>query len=79
MNFLIHSFIVHGSMCPGLKNPSNGFVKLSNKLNSGSQAKYVCASGFILKGVNVRVCQSNGKWSGHPPICKRKSLFLLIS
>jgi len=59
-------------MCLRLRNPSNGFVKLTNKLNTGSQANYECRSGYIIEGDRIRVCQPNGEWSGRHPICKCK-------
>ena len=35
-------------------------------------AKYTCNTGFVLHGVEVRECQSDGVWSGSEPVCSSK-------
>ena len=54
--------------CPDLPSPSNGRVVLSGSTLS-SNAIYSCNRGFILVGVNRRVCQVDGTWSGEAPTC----------
>ncbi|GFR11206.1 sushi, von Willebrand factor type A, EGF and pentraxin domain-containing protein 1 [Trichonephila clavata] len=36
----------------------------------GGRATYSCREGFRLEGPRIRECLSNGKWSGHDPICE---------
>ena len=37
----------------------------------GSEATYTCASGFdTIEGETVRLCGSDGQWSGKAPVCK---------
>ena len=55
--------------CSRLNDSRNGDVKLTGT-NVGAKAIYKCDRGFILKGDNVRKCQTNGKWSGNRPVCK---------
>ena len=49
--------------------PTNGSL-------SGTQTTYPnhvtigCDEGFILRGSNIRVCQTNGQWSGNETFCK---------
>ena len=38
-------------------------------------ATYACETGFNLVGMSVRVCQSNGTWSGSDPTCQSKYTF----
>ncbi|XP_023218712.1 protein lev-9-like [Centruroides sculpturatus] len=50
--------------------PENGLL-LGDKYTYPNFVKYVCNDGFKLKGLNVRYCMENGKWSGCTPICAR--------
>ena len=59
--------------CDNLANPQNGQVSQSG-ISAGSVATYTCSPGFILVGVEARVCQINGAWSGSAPACKSKIL-----
>ena len=37
----------------------------------GSEATYTCTSGFdTIEGETVRLCGSDGQWSGKAPVCK---------
>ena len=54
--------------CGNLRDPRNGDVKLTGT-RVGAKAIYKCNRGFILKGSNVRKCQTNGRWSGKEPVC----------
>ena len=58
--------------CGRLDDPQNGDVRISGT-SIGSKARYTCNVGFERVGQNIRVCKSNGKWSGEAPICRRKS------
>jgi len=47
---------------------------LNGKVNAtyttwGSIASYICDSGYSMTGASTRTCQSDGTWSGTPPIC----------
>ena len=56
-------------LCPGLS-VSNGIVTISpSDRSAGAVATYTCNDGFILRGVDTRVCQSNATWSYSTPEC----------
>ena len=55
-------------MCPMLLDPMNGMV-LWRDLTEGARATYSCNEGFVLAGDAVRICQSDGMWSGEEPTC----------
>ena len=39
----------------------------------GDNATYECHAGFTqINGDSVRVCQSDGQWSGYPPDCVKR-------
>ena len=40
--------------------------------SEGSKALYTCTMGFMLEGPMMRICQSNGQWSGKTPTCECK-------
>ena len=37
-----------------------------------SEVLYYCSMSYTLQGSDRRTCLSNGEWSGHLPLCKRK-------
>ena len=58
------------TVCDALPNPANGFVRITGT-GVNDIATYCCDPGYdISTGNNTQICQSNGKWSGPPPICK---------
>ena len=65
-----HSMIDRKVSCVKLSNPANGRVRQTGTV-LGSRATYSCNKGFVLVGIEKRVCSRNGKWSGKAPICKR--------
>ncbi|XP_071035623.1 sushi, von Willebrand factor type A, EGF and pentraxin domain-containing protein 1 [Parasteatoda tepidariorum] len=48
--------------------PENGRVFFTS-LEYGSQLKYECETGFILKNYQTRTCSENGTWTGPEPLC----------
>ena len=50
--------------------PANGAVDLSDGSLVGAVAIYTCDPSFRLIGVESRMCQENGSWSGEAPICE---------
>jgi CUB/sushi domain-containing protein len=55
--------------CGPLSPPPNGDIRVS-VTTFGSFARYSCSIGYELTGLEVRVCQTDGTWSGSAPICK---------
>ena len=49
--------------CPDLANPINGTVEIQANTPGGS-AVYSCNRGISLIGTSVRMCNTNGTWSG---------------
>lgn len=58
--------------CPDPEPPidSIGDVVASGKV-FGSKASYTCPDGFKVIGMEERVCQADGTWSGTPPQCTK--------
>ncbi len=48
--------------------PANGKVTYTG-FYEGDRATYFCDDKYTLAGDKVRVCQSDGEWSGVPPLC----------
>lgn len=58
--------------CGPLKNVHNGVTQFSST-GLGSEATYVCNSGFRLAfGDRIRTCIIEGYWSGTEPCCISK-------
>ncbi len=64
--------------CGDLDDPAYGDVDFTTT-TFRSKATYSCNEGFFLVGVKTRVCQSNGKWSGDAPVCKRNQGILIVT
>ena len=56
-------------MCDALSNPVNGGI-ITTGTGFGDTATYYCDYGYDLIGDLTVTCQSNGNWSGSPPICR---------
>lgn len=41
----------------------------SDSFKVGSTVQYRCSLGHIVQGQSLRTCETNGQWSGSPPIC----------
>ncbi|XP_067839671.1 sushi, von Willebrand factor type A, EGF and pentraxin domain-containing protein 1 [Heptranchias perlo] len=60
--------------CPELQSPQNGYFiqnTCNNQYNSACGIR--CKLGFDLMGSSIRLCQSNGHWSGLEPSCRVRS------
>ncbi|XP_062498995.1 sushi, von Willebrand factor type A, EGF and pentraxin domain-containing protein 1-like [Corticium candelabrum] len=66
--------------CPDISNKiiEDGSILNNNRL-LGSIAVYECNRGYRIAGDKTRVCQSNGKWSGNPPVCQGNKCVSLAS
>ncbi|KAG5681085.1 hypothetical protein PVAND_010551 [Polypedilum vanderplanki] len=56
--------------CPELEHPALGTVVMSGR-TFGSRASYTCNHGYHVVGLQTRVCQAYGSWSGSEPACKQ--------
>ena len=59
-------------MCPELESPANGDVTVFGFI-VGSVASYTCNVNYQLEGRSVRICGSDGQWTGETPTCERKA------
>ena len=57
--------------CGRLSSPENGLVTF-RRTTLGSLANYSCNTGFVLIGLQVRICGVGGSWSGEAPVCERE-------
>lgn len=75
---LIHYFQLNFSVitCNEPDAPPGGFV-VGYDLNVHSSIEYHCEIGHKLVGENTFTCNSNGEWSGEPPICECKYFYYL--
>ncbi|CAK8674590.1 unnamed protein product [Clavelina lepadiformis] len=56
--------------CPTLPDIANGTITYSHQTKRWrTTARYQCDEGFTIRGVDLRTCQSDKKWSGEAPIC----------
>ncbi|XP_072038779.1 uncharacterized protein [Amphiura filiformis] len=55
--------------CGVLNSPTNGRVVVS-RANVGGVAYYSCNDGYMVMGLDRRVCQGNGQWFGMAPSCQ---------
>ncbi|KAH3700409.1 hypothetical protein DPMN_075385 [Dreissena polymorpha] len=55
--------------CGGLVDPPNGRVS-ATETTFGQVASYTCNSGYLLNGMQNRVCMTDGQWSGTEPVCR---------
>lgn len=79
--WLFNYLVVH---CPELKPPENGhFVQnvCNNYFNAACGIR--CKAGFDLVGSSIRLCQSNGQWSGSEATCRgmclKSTFFVVVS
>ena len=60
------------SVCPDLTAPDNGGVMYSHTTTpkaEGSTATYICATGYQMTGLMVRMCTATGWSTGDDPVC----------
>ena len=59
--------------CDKLLNPSNGYVEpkscIGGNMYFGQECYFSCEYGFVLQGSPVRLCLSDGGWSGSEAVC----------
>eukprot|EP00731_Ephydatia_muelleri_P030228 Em0021g751a len=67
-----------GTRCSFPSSPANGKVDASSTA-VGSIARYTCNAGFVLQGLEARVCQSGGQWTGADPSCQMSGCPSLIA
>ncbi|XP_072025238.1 uncharacterized protein [Amphiura filiformis] len=55
-------------LCSSLTSPTNGNVFIT-RTSVGGLATYFCDEGYMLMGMERRVCQQTGQWFGRMPSC----------
>lgn len=75
------SLFLSDTQCGQPEVPENGHVIFhsSGPLVAGAAVSYKCDVGFILVGPEQRVCESNGVWSEHAPVCGKGILWVFDS
>jgi len=58
--------------CDVVGPPEVGFVRLTGRL-FGEKAIYTCQESWNLVGLQERLCQADGSWSGDAPICSKET------
>ena len=60
--------------CPTLTNPNNGMLICSLEGDgfaiSGDFCGLTCDNGYELIGNAIRICQTDGSWSGSEAVCE---------
>ncbi|XP_031550168.1 sushi, von Willebrand factor type A, EGF and pentraxin domain-containing protein 1-like, partial [Actinia tenebrosa] len=56
-------------VCPHLDAPKNG-KRLDNNFDHESRVYFQCDQGYSMQGSLVLICNTNGKWSREPPVCR---------
>jgi hypothetical protein len=64
--------------CGGPGKPVNGFLS-DFDFYEGKVIKFSCKHGFDLIGSQTTQCLRTGRWSKQVPVCKSKTLILLIN
>ena len=73
LNFRLSCFYCTGCGAPGLPLLGRDGLRLSyTNTTINSIAEYSCDTGYILIGNSTRMCQQNGNWSGHAPLCRNE-------
>ena len=61
-------------ICPNLTAPTNGTITCSlgddGKLLYEDTCSFTCNDGYIMRGSAMRICQSDGMWSGSETSCE---------
>ena len=57
--------------CPELMEIEHGVMKVSGRF-FGDRANYTCDTGYVLVGLDERVCRADGHWTGVNPNCKKE-------
>jgi len=55
-------------LCPAIGDPPNR-LKLKYDQTVGGVTEFSCTNGYVMRGVRVITCESNGRWSDEEPIC----------
>ncbi len=63
--------------CGQLVHPTNGQVNFANTIYN-AVATYTCSTGFSLSGSSIRMCQTDGSWSGAAPTCVDGTSFVIL-
>ncbi|CAI8000472.1 Sushi, von Willebrand factor type A, EGF and pentraxin domain-containing protein 1, partial [Geodia barretti] len=56
--------------------PNGGVTTTGTEIDA--QATYSCNGGFVLQGVEIRICQGNGLWSVEAPSCIPRQVFTCV-
>ena len=64
--------LIEGVSCGSLEVFRDGDIQNDASGEYGSMITYTCNNGFELNGPSVRVCLSDGEWSGDAPSCAGK-------
>lgn len=81
--YCLKASLAHSCSCCGVsahscrqpETPGNVDVRSMDLPSLGYTLIYTCQDGFYLAGGSEhRICRSDGRWSGKPPLCKGAAL-----
>ena len=68
--------------CLNLTDPDNGMIRCSFGgdafANVGDTCTYTCDTGYMLNGMDIRVCQSDSVWNGTDPLCGKGNVNVMF-
>ena len=80
---IITTILIHGRLieslylffsiaidCGTLPSFDNGVIRYSVTTTLASFVRYSCNIGFMIVGMDIRICLTNGTWSGVSPTCQ---------
>lgn len=76
---LISVYLFEAVDCPPLQSPANGYLLGQCDTSYGSTCHFMCKDGYELVDPlsDVRICHSNGEWSGMTSVCRGKYYWII--
>ena len=79
----LYVFFLSIVACSSLDTPTNGMIDCTlgdeNTANPGESCTFLCDTGFVLRGSDIRTCQNDRSWNGSETTCVRGMLYFVLS